>query len=326
MNMTVQLPGGNLDIERLGFGCAYLAGGGEKANSLRNVSTAMDVGYRHFDVAPAYGMGFAEDILGQALVGNRANVTIASKVGLARPKSPLKSQIVRFLATPVRRFMPGLTKSLGQKMYQANVQYGRFDVQFVEASVHESLRRLRTDYLDILHLHEVRPEDISQELLTWLSKARDSGMCRAIGIASQKSRVDAILLSYAKFFDVAQYSWSLMDTDATSSDAFPFRITHRAIMNAHQAILSRFAEDPNLRAKLSTQAGIDLSEGDNLSLALLGSALVQNENGIVLAGSRKAERIAANWQAIADPKFQSAGRSLMNAFEHNPLQRKVADQ
>lgn len=318
MERDVKLPGGALSTSRIGFGGAYLAGGAERAASLRNVAVALDAGYRHFDVAPAYGMGLAEDILGEALKGRRDHVTIATKVGLDRPKSSLKSQVMRFLATPVRRLLPGLTKSLGQKMYQASVTYGRFDLAFVESSFHDSLRRLQTDYVDILHLHEASVDDITPELLTWLDKAKQAGKLRAFGLASQKARVNQILARHGAVFDLVQYSWSIVDTETSEADAYSFRITHRAIMNAYSKIQELFKSDMALVGQLSQQTGIDLGEEDNLSLVLLSAALVNNPGGVVLAGSRKAERIKGNLGALNET-YLDGGRRLLNVLENKGL-------
>ena len=54
--------------------------GQDKADSLGAIHTALDAGVNFFDTAPAYGDGEAEEILGEALVGRRASVVVATKV------------------------------------------------------------------------------------------------------------------------------------------------------------------------------------------------------------------------------------------------------
>ena len=72
-----------LIAQRLGFGCGRLKGGHEKANALRLVHAALDMGLRHFDTAPPYGLGMSEAVLGEALKGRQEDVTVVTKAGLA---------------------------------------------------------------------------------------------------------------------------------------------------------------------------------------------------------------------------------------------------
>ena len=79
------MPG--LSFSTVGFGCWGISGGDvwngtTDAESIRTVQTAVDLGINLFDVAPVYGLGHAEEILGQALKGRRHEVIIASKCGL----------------------------------------------------------------------------------------------------------------------------------------------------------------------------------------------------------------------------------------------------
>ena len=72
---------------RLGFGCASVIGRVSRRESERAIAAALDHGITHFDVAPAYGYGEAETVLGAALKGRRDRVVIASKFGLAAPRA-----------------------------------------------------------------------------------------------------------------------------------------------------------------------------------------------------------------------------------------------
>lgn len=317
--MSILLPHANRPTSALGFGGAYLAGGFDAAASRRLVDVAYDAGFRHFDVAPAYGMGQAEDVLGAALRDKRDTVTIATKVGLARPKAKLSSQLIRAAAGPIRKVAPGLTRRLGTSMYQSTVARGQFDVAFVAASVAESLRRLKIEKIDLLLLHEARLEDLSDELLSYLDKGRAEGLFGALGVASTHDRVMAIAGSdRAAAFDVLQYSWSVLDVDAAIPGTDKFRITHRAIMRALGPVKAWIEADPRTGAALSQAVGLDLGAGENLSNVLLGAALATNPTGICLVGSRNAGRIRANAAAMSDPALVEAGRRLVKAFSERP--------
>jgi D-threo-aldose 1-dehydrogenase len=72
---------------RLGFGCGGVMGRVGRRQSLRVIAAALDGGITHFDVAPLYGYGEAEALLGEALADKRDRVVVASKFGLNPPRS-----------------------------------------------------------------------------------------------------------------------------------------------------------------------------------------------------------------------------------------------
>jgi L-galactose dehydrogenase len=141
-----------------------LGGGGESRLGLKKGSTeeqavalvrrAVDLGVSYFDTAPNYG---TEDVLGRGLQGGRADVVISSKMLARRNDGSLVAR------------------------------------QEVRAGLDETLRRLRTDVLDVYHLHRVRPEDYEYalaEIVPELQALRDAGKVRALGI-SESTGTDA---------------------------------------------------------------------------------------------------------------------------------------
>src|SRR3954452_15420578 len=111
-----------LQVSRLGFGAAPLGneyGGMDKVEAQRAIHLAIDKGINFFDVAPYYGRTLAESRLGEMLKGRRHEIILATKCA----------------------------------------RYGLDDFDFsaatVTGTVDESLKRLQTDYLDILHIHDV---------------------------------------------------------------------------------------------------------------------------------------------------------------------------
>lgn len=123
--------------------------GPDEAESLRIVDEALELGCTLFDTAPGYGEGRSEELLGRALRGRRDQVVIVSKFG--------------------------------------HTADGRTDFgpAAVEPSVRESLRRLQTDYLDILLLHSPPRElmDGSAPQYAELERLRDAGLIRAYGVS-----------------------------------------------------------------------------------------------------------------------------------------------
>ncbi|WP_406248626.1 aldo/keto reductase [Microbacterium sp. M] len=150
----------------LGLGCApignlYTAVGDDDA--VATVHAALGHGIRFFDTAPNYGAGESERRLGAALAGvDRATVTLATKVGRMIVDADGAE-------VPAGASGAGLVSDVG---YDA-----------VWRSVEGSLKRLRTDRIDLLHLHD--PEDVDAALsgaMRAMIELRDQGVVRALGV------------------------------------------------------------------------------------------------------------------------------------------------
>ena len=161
-------------MTRIGFGTASLGRSVPARERLRVIETAYECGLRHFDTAPLYGSGSAEQALGR--FGHRDELTIATKVGIR----------------PAR--VPRLTKPRG----------GLFAPADVRKSLAGSLRRLRTSYVDILLLHEVTPDAIGDALLETLDAIVRAGDARRVGIATSLPSSERILAAAGAFPEVVQ--------------------------------------------------------------------------------------------------------------------------
>jgi aryl-alcohol dehydrogenase-like predicted oxidoreductase len=115
------LPHTALRVSRVSFGTMTLGSQADEAGAARMVSQCLDAGVNFFDTANMYNKGKAEEILGKALAGRRQKLILASKVRHKMGEAP-------------------------------------DDVGLSRAAIHkaaeESLRRLRTDCLDIYYLHQ----------------------------------------------------------------------------------------------------------------------------------------------------------------------------
>lgn len=131
-----------LEVSALGMGCwaiggpwtwaqpgraSYPAGWGntDDEESTRAVHAAIDMGVNFFDTAANYGAGHSEVVLGNALQGKRENVVIATKFG-------------------------HIVNEKEKTVYGDAAQI----IKNVRTDVENSLRRLRTDFIDIYQLHE----------------------------------------------------------------------------------------------------------------------------------------------------------------------------
>src|SRR5689334_12904762 len=82
MNSTVALPNSRKKTSRLGVGLATLMREPSPRKQQGLLHIAYDEGFRHFDVAPSYGLGAAETALGRFLKARPRDITIATKVGI----------------------------------------------------------------------------------------------------------------------------------------------------------------------------------------------------------------------------------------------------
>lgn len=297
------------DMPRLGMGTAYLVGGLNRRAAARMVHAALDHGVRYFDTAPPYGMRTAESTLADALNGRRSEVIVATKVGLAFEPAPPLKLLFRSAAAPLRARFPSLARppatSPGDDGSGAR---GRFDLAFVEASVASSMARLGTDRLDVLLLHEARLADLSDELLRYLEQGKASGRFGRLGVGSRRGDVEAITAHHPGVFDIAQYSWDVLDP-ATPVTRRAVTITHGNVMGALAPLRHRLA-DTDWRVRASDAAGMDLGDEATLARVLLGAALALNPDGLALVASRSVERMRSNLEALADPAYLTAGRRL----------------
>lgn len=149
-----------------GLGCAPIGNlytAVAQADAEATVATALAAGIRFFDTAPHYGAGLSEERLGRTLAEvPRDEVVIATKVG---------RQVVDGDGQPVGPGQVGVDTVLDSSR------------DGVLRSLEDSLRRLRTDRVDVLYLHD--PPDVDQALritIPALHELKDQGVVRAIGV------------------------------------------------------------------------------------------------------------------------------------------------
>jgi len=149
----------DMQISAVGFGCWGISGdevwnGTTDVNSIRTIETAIDLGINFFDVAPIYGFGHAEEVLGKALKGKRDKVYIASKCGMVWPENDTDNVTLNLTADSIAK------------------------------EVEQSLRRLDTDYIDLYQMHWPDPDTDVEESMEALVKLQQAGTIRHIGVTN----------------------------------------------------------------------------------------------------------------------------------------------
>ena len=154
---TVDIIPGELRASRVGLGTwaigGWMWGGSDEEQAVRTVHAAMDHGISFVDTAPVYGFGRSEEIVGRALAqdGRREKVVLATKVGLDwKDEQPFRNA----------------------------------SAERIEREVEDSLRRLRTDVIDVYQVHWPDPGTPIDETANALRRLREAGKIRAIGVSN----------------------------------------------------------------------------------------------------------------------------------------------
>jgi aryl-alcohol dehydrogenase-like predicted oxidoreductase len=148
-----QVGSSGLLVSAVGLGCNSFGGRIDAAAGRAVVDAAIDAGITLFDTADIYGnVGGSETLLGQALIGRRDQVVLATKFGH-------------------QDFDMGYPAAVGAKGGRGYVRY----------AVEQSLRRLRTDHIDLYQLHTPDPVTPIQETLAALHELVQEGKVRYVG-------------------------------------------------------------------------------------------------------------------------------------------------
>jgi aryl-alcohol dehydrogenase-like predicted oxidoreductase len=195
----ILLPGTGLEVSRVGFGTGSLHHILSARRRVDLLAAAAASGITHFDSAPYYGYGLAERDIGRFLRGRRSGFTVATKVGLY-PLGPES----RHVATVFLRKAAG---KIIRRIVLPQIDYG---VSRARDSLTSSLRRLGTDHVDFLFLHEPTPALVdTDEMLAWLGEERREGRIRAWGIAGVRESVATWVSHSHPLADVVQTQDSL---------------------------------------------------------------------------------------------------------------------
>src|SRR6267143_2104516 len=151
------IPGTSLEVSRIALGTwaigGWMWGGSKETESIDTIRAALDRGITLVNTAPVYGFGRSEEIVGKALAapGLRSRAVIATKVGLE-----------------------GRDGSVLRNASRARIM----------REVEDSLRRLRTDYIDIYQVHWPDPPVPMEETAAAMASLYNQGKIRAIGVSN----------------------------------------------------------------------------------------------------------------------------------------------
>ena len=223
--------GGDLNVNRLGYGAMQLTGEGvwgppeDRESAIAVLRRALELGINLIDTADAYGPGANEELIAEALYPYPSDLVIATKGGLTRSG-------------------PGAWARDGRPEY-------------LRARLDDSLRRLRLDRIDVYQLHAPDEKTPFVDSVRALAQARAGGKIRHVGLSnvdvdqlreaqkivpivsvqnrySASHRVSEDVLNYCSDHGIAFIPWfpldngsvvaKAIDNVATSQGATPYQV------------------------------------------------------------------------------------------------------
>lgn len=274
-------------------------GGADAKESISAIHNAIDAGINFIDTAAVYGFGLSEEIVGQAIVTQkRDELVIATKCGLRWD-----------IETPTLH-----GESEGKRIFRT------LDAASIKLELDLSLKRLKTDYIDLYQTHWSDPETAPEDVMSALIEHKQAGKIRSIGFCNA-STSDLTIAAKTAHLDVDQERYSLLDRER-DADNLPICLASGLSFLAYspmaQGLLtekvdqSRVYKEGDLRignprfSKENISAIVSVLEpvrslaaqrGVNIEQLILAWTLQQPGVSHVLVGVRNAEQ--ANSNALA---------------------------
>ena len=192
---NLKLKGTGIEVSVLALGTWGMGGGtawkdSDDDESIKIIHEAKDLGINLVDTAPVYGTGHSEELLSRALKGRRGDYILSTKCTMQ------------------------WRNNQGVKIYDRDGKsvYRSFEPESLRADLDESLKRLKTDYIDIYFTHR-QPDELSAVagVYSLLDEFKRQGKIRAIGISNANP---AILKEYLKCgpVEMVQEKFSILDS------------------------------------------------------------------------------------------------------------------
>ena len=264
-----------------------------------------------------YGLGRAEPELGSFTRAHRSEVTIATKFGI-RPT--LAARGMAYAQRPVRRMLESKPTIREQARAHAATpsrllyDRGGYNARRARRSLQRSLRALKTDYVDLLLLHDPLPGSVrSDEVSSFLEDARAAGLIRSWGIAGAPETTGEVARSFPRI-PVLQLPDDIFVQSLRRAPAGSAFITFGVISRALDRIVQHVRSDESTRSRWKKIVGADCGDPDTISSFLLRSALQANSSGVVLFGATQLPHIKTAATALEKHLSSLSDKSDTDSF------------
>ncbi len=199
-----------IEASVVGFGAwaigGWTWGGADEAESIKAIHAFLDAGGNLIDTAPVYGFGRSEEIVGKAIADRRGEVVLATKCGMRwdLTEAQRKRAVHKFSTTNHNLDWTG---ERSPDSFDVYVYSGRDGIR---EEVERSLKRLRTDVIDLYQTHWQDDDTPIEERMGTLEELRQEGKIRAIGVSNA---TPAQIDEYNRFgrIDTDQEKYSMLD-------------------------------------------------------------------------------------------------------------------
>ncbi len=283
-----------LRVSIVGYGASPLGaefGRIDPEEGRRAVHHAIDCGINYFDVAPYYGRTLAETRLGEFLVGKRHQVVLATKVG------------------------------------RYDIDHFDYSANCVVSSVDESLRRLRTDFIDVIQIHDIEYGDRDQiihETLPALRALVETGKVRFVGITGYPLLQLADVISQIKVDTILSYCrYNLFDTTMDAMLTPAAKQHGVGLINASplhmRALTEKGAPDWHPAPQVVIEKSREVadwcrSQGVDIADLAMQYALAYDDVATTLVGMSKVSHVDSNVKAVGvapDPQMLAAVQAMI---------------
>ncbi|WP_186672886.1 aldo/keto reductase [Sporosarcina sp. BP05] len=324
---------------KLGFGTAPLGNmfrNIPEEEAMATVDAAWDSGIRYFDTAPFYGAGLSEIRLGEALSKrNRDEYVLSTKVGRI---------ILDEMEDPAGR-------DLGEK--GGLFEFGRknkiindYSADATLRSIEQSLKRLQTDRLDFVYIHDIAQDFYGDEWLSYfesartgafrvLTRLREEGVIKGWGLGVNRVEPIELMLELEEAkpdITLLAGRYSLLDHEHALQRVMPMALKNNVDIVVggpySSGILAGGTHfeyqkaSPEIISKVEKMKGITQRHGISIKAAALQFSLANPAVAAVIPGASRPERIAedqaalktvipdAFWQEMREQKLVAANAPL----------------
>jgi aryl-alcohol dehydrogenase-like predicted oxidoreductase len=320
-----QLGTSEIEVSPIVFGAmpigGWLWGGTDETAAIRTIQKCIDEGMTTIDTAPVYGFGLSEVLVGEAIGGRRSEVVLATKAGMRWDSDE------------------------GQFFFSTTDDGGNardvYRVLKADSIVHEcemSLRRLRTETIDLYQCHWPDNTTPLDETMEAMVRLKEQGKIRAIGVsnftaemidecstvgpvASDQPRysllhreIESDVLPHCREHDVGLLVYNPFEMGILAGKTPMYRV----FADDDQRSNNRWYNPTNRRRVLDALEKIrPIADGHGATLAQLAINWVVGEPGITSAivGARSPEQVVENAGALAFDLGADERATIRKMFE-----------
>lgn len=279
-------------------------GGNDRKDSVAAIRSSMDEGITSIDTAPFYGLGLSEEVVGEAIQSyDRSQIEILTKFGLVW--EPEVKGSYAFDAS-----FEGKSFPVYKNGTKANV------IREVE----NSLKRLNTDYIDLIQLHWPDPQTPVAETMEAMQHLMQQGKVCAIGVSNYdtaqlaegmksvvihsnqvpysmlKREIEMTLIPFALKEDIGIIAYSPLERGLLTGKYTVGAATLSS--DDHRNTYFQQFESDRLKKLLNTLQDIAASKNCSVTQLVLAWTIQQKGITTVLAGARNKEQALHNAKAL----------------------------